>query len=144
MRECYNNLSITPEQARSIEDKTRDQACSKVLFQQRSGCITASKLKATAHTDLAQLSQSLIMSICYPCDHQFHTQATAWGCTHEKTAREAYVQQIVKEHPDFSMRKSGLVVHPSFPHMGASPDGVIGCGCCGPGVLEVKCPYMQG
>ena len=25
--------------------------------------------------------------------------------------------------------------------MGASPDGIINCACCGYGVLEIKCPY---
>ena len=37
--------------------------------------------------------------------------------------------------------KSGLLIHTSYPHLGASPDGVISCNCCGNGVLEVKCPY---
>ena len=41
--------------------------------------------------------------------------------------------QMIKEHPGFSVCKSGLV--------GASPEGLIKCGCCGPGVLEVKCPF---
>ena len=34
-----------------------------------------------------------------------------------------------------------MVVHPSYPHLGATPDGCINCECCGFGVLEVKCPY---
>ena len=25
--------------------------------------------------------------------------------------------------------------------MGASPDGIVSCSCCGKGVLEVKCPH---
>ena len=27
--------------------------------------------------------------------------------------------------------------------MGASPDGLIECKCCGKGVLEIKCPYSH-
>ena len=27
------------------------------------------------------------------------------------------------------------------PYLGASPDGIINCNCCGKGVLEVKCPF---
>ena len=34
---------------------------------------------------------------------------------------------------------SGLVVHESYPFMGASPDGIINCKCCGFGVLEITC-----
>ena len=26
--------------------------------------------------------------------------------------------------------------------MGASPDGVVQCTCCGTGVIETKCPYL--
>ena len=36
----------------------------------------------------------------------------------------------------------GLHINPSFPHLGASPDGVVQCECCGNGVLEITCPYM--
>jgi hypothetical protein len=32
-------------------------------------------------------------------------------------------------------------VNPEFPFLGASPDGLIDCKCCGKGVCEVKCPY---
>ncbi len=140
--ESYNNITITQEEAKNVEEKTRDQVRSKIWFQQRSGRITASKFKAAAHTDVTQPSQSLIKAICYPDNHQFRSQATAWGCEHEETGRKAYMAQMAKEHPGFCVCKSGLVVHPSYPHMGASPDGLIRCECCGPGVLEVKCPFL--
>lgn len=32
-------------------------------------------------------------------------------------------------------------MNPSFPHLGATPDGLISCHCCGTGILEIKCPY---
>ena len=25
--------------------------------------------------------------------------------------------------------------------MGASPDGIVQCDCCGKGVVEIKCPF---
>lgn len=37
--------------------------------------------------------------------------------------------------------ESGLVIDVSYPHMGASPDGIVTCACCGRGVIEIKCPY---
>ena len=36
---------------------------------------------------------------------------------------------------------SGLVVNTKYPHLGASPDRIIECECCGIGCLEIKCPY---
>ena len=32
---------------------------------------------------------------------------------------------------------------PKWPHLGASPDGIVECSCCGKGVLEIKCPYCH-
>ena len=39
------------------------------------------------------------------------------------------------------VQDSGLHINPSFPHLGASPDGIVQFECCGNGVLEIKCPY---
>ena len=139
---CFNDIKVTSEQAQVIEENTRSQANSKVWFQQRSGRITASKLKAAVHTNVSQPSQSLIMSICYPESRQFSSKATNWGCAHEQTARDAYARLKSKEHQNFSVRTCGLFIHPSYPHLGASPDGIITCTCCdGVAVLEVKCPF---
>lgn len=37
--------------------------------------------------------------------------------------------------------KAGLFVDVEKPYIGASPDGIIQCRCCGMGSLEVKCPF---
>ena len=37
--------------------------------------------------------------------------------------------------------EAGLHVDLQYPYMGASPDGIINCECCGKGVLEIKCPF---
>ena len=29
------------------------------------------------------------------------------------------------------------------PHLGASPDGLVRCACCGKGVIELKCPIYS-
>ena len=140
--QCFNEIKVTADQARVIEENTRSQAKSKVWFHQRSGHITASKLKAAVHTNISQPSKSLIMFICYPEGRQFYLKATSWGCKHEQTACDAYVTLKRKEHKNFSMCTCGLFIHPLYPHLGASPDGVITCTCCdGVAVLEVKCPF---
>ena len=46
-----------------------------------------------------------------------------------------------KTHTEFSISESGLVIDPSHPFMGASPDSFVECKCRGKGVIEVKCPY---
>jgi len=33
-------------------------------------------------------------------------------------------------------------VYPLYPHLGASPDGLVQCDCCpGKGLIEIKCPF---
>ena len=57
--------------------------------------------------------------------------ALRWGRDLEPFAREAYELEtgnIVTE--------SGFIVHPKYPHVGCSPDGLIGTD----GGLELKCP----
>ena len=44
-------------------------------------------------------------------------------------------------HDEFDLSTSGLFINPSYPHIGATPDGLVSCTCCGDGVMEVKCPH---
>ena len=48
---------------------------------------------------------------------------------------------MCKKHLNFKVSRSGFIIPLSYPLMGASPDGIIKCKCCGSGVLEIKCPY---
>ena len=36
--------------------------------------------------------------------------------------------------------EAGLFIDPYRPFLGASPDGIVNCKCCGKGVIEIKCP----
>ena len=84
------NVTITSEQCKAVEMRTRDQANSRLWFRMRAGRITASKFKSVCHTDPASPSLSLIMSICHPDTVRFKTAATSWGCEHETSALEQY------------------------------------------------------
>ena len=110
-------------------------------FQQKSGRVTASRLKSVISTDVSQPSLSLVKAICYPDAHQFYSAACSYGCKHEEAARIEYVYEMKRKHIQFSIMESGLVLDPLHPFLGATPDGVISCDCCGSGVLEIKCPY---
>ena len=45
------------------------------------------------------------------------------------------------KHENFIVIQCGLILDPEFPFMGATPDGLVNCKCCGSGVLEIKCPF---
>ena len=55
--------------------------------------------------------------------------------------RQSFVLYGSKIHKTFFVIKSGLILHPSYPFFGATPDGIVNCSCCGPGILEIKCPF---
>lgn len=56
-------------------------------------------------------------------------------------ARNLYEKKYVSEHKSGKLKPTGLIVDPNVPFLGASPDGILQCKCCGTGVLAIKCPY---
>jgi len=139
--EVFEAVSFSFSQAQKVEEMTRTQAESRHWYHQRAGRVTASKLRQVLHTDSSQPSFSLITSICYPETYKGMPVACKYGCEHESRARDQYVELLGKSHNDFFVIKSGLILHPSFPFFGATPDGIVHCSCHGPGVLEIKCPF---
>ena len=65
-----------------------------------------------------------------------HIPAVQYGLTNEP-----FVFQEVKEYFERIEQKPvvqcGMYLHPKYPFLGASPDGLIGDNC----VLEIKCPF---
>jgi len=73
--------------------------------------------------------------------NDFSSKATQWGRKHEPAARRKYTLSLGKTHDNFKVSECGLLVCENMPYLGASPDGLVECSCCGMGVLEVKCPF---
>ena len=69
-------------------------------------------MKAVCHTNQASPSRSLIKTICYPEEFIFRSKQTAYGSKNEKKARESYSKVSVKNHNDFQLSESGLVINP--------------------------------
>eukprot|EP00117_Sycon_ciliatum_P019190 scpid45373/ scgid17476/ PHD finger protein ING1; Protein INHIBITOR OF GROWTH 1 len=134
-------VCVSEEEARAVEQATRNQADSKAWFEFRAGRITASKLKSAVRTDISQPSASLVRSVCYPEAHKFRSKATQWGCDHEQKAIDNYSEHASATHQKVEVLPSGFVIHPDYPYLGATPDSLVQCSCCGNGVVEVKCPY---
>ena len=82
-------------------------------------------------------------SICYPESAKFTTTATQYGCEHEHKAVDAYKLKQLQLHQELKITPAGFVVYLNKACFGASPDSYVECLCCGPGVLEVKCPYCM-
>jgi len=69
--------------------------------------------------------------------------ALNWGITNEPIACKAYADRMQAVHDDFVYECAGLFINPAFPHLGASPNGLVSCRCCGAGLVEIKCPYTH-
>ena len=67
--------------------------------------------------------------------------ALDWGTKNEATARKEYLKGAKEMHVSFKYRSTGLHVSVQYPHLGATPDGLVECECCGPGLIEIKCPF---
>ena len=86
-------------------------------------------LTSTAYISLA----TIIFSICYPQMYKGMPVA-CYGCENKNVAREKYIETYSRAHETFFVIKSGLIcTHHTF--FGATPDGIINCSCCGPGVF---------
>ena len=48
-----------------------------------------------------------------------------------------------KTHVEFEVSDTGFFIDCCTPYLGATPDAISNCACCGKGVIEIKCPYCQ-
>ena len=70
-----------------------------------------------------------------------NAQALKWGRDHEEVARQHYTTLMTKEHVNLSVTEVGLTIDPAYPYLGATPDGMATCDCCGQRIIEIKCPF---
>ena len=56
----------------------------------------------------------------------------------EPETRISFFSDESKNHENFTIYQSGLVIDADFPCLEASPDGIATCSCHGTGVVEIK------
>nr|XP_047129247.1 uncharacterized protein LOC124809277 isoform X2 [Hydra vulgaris] len=138
-----DTLLTTKEACQLVEEQTRSQATSRVWFRFRAGRITSSNMKKACITSPLKPSISTVKSICYPSLLKFKTAATDWRCQHETCALDCYTNLIKDKHTGLKIYKSGLHIDHNNSYLGATPDSLVSCNCCGKRVLEIKCPFCH-
>lgn len=138
--EILRTITVSHEESHNVEKLTREQSLCTQWFQFREGRLTASKFYDICHTNVQRPSVSLIKGIMHYVPN-IETPAIKWGKTKEEVALNEYAEMMKINHPSFSARRSGLMLNPNYPTLGASPDAVIDCMCCGKGLVEIKCPF---
>lgn len=136
----YDCLTISQAEADFLERSTRRQHRSEVWNIHRKGRLTSSNFHRVA-TCRASTSPTTLISSIMGYSGTASTQAMSWGIDHEEEARREFIGLEGQNHKSFSVRTSGLIVNCTWPYLGASPDGIVECGCCDKCMLEIKCPY---
>ena len=79
---------------------------------------------------------------------KIHSFTNRYGLKKEPIAAKLIEKHIKDKnlHTNFSLKRVGFVIAPTTPYViGASPDRLTECDCCGRCVLEIKCPStLQG
>ncbi|XP_064472400.1 uncharacterized protein LOC135386417 [Ornithodoros turicata] len=131
-------LRITNEDSQAIEAATRQQRNSSAWFEHRKGRITASIFKEVCASRMTKCT-SLINKIFRPTF--INTAAVQYGIENEESAKRTALEIFSLSHQNARMEDCGLMVPPSYPYLGCSPDALLHCDCHAPAVLEVKCIY---
>ena len=137
----FENLTISKEQIKYVEQNTRGQSCNPFWFAVRSGRITASQFGKFKPDKTLSLGISDIHAICYKSESNTVSLSANWGIKNESKARNVYKAMMSPLHKDFKVHECGFFISPKHSYLGASPDGLVECACHGSGLLEIKCPF---
>ena len=139
-----STLVVTKEEAAYLEESTRLQSQSLLWYEHRKGRITASRFRAVSRASTDSPPASLIKALLQ--ETKFDSSkvpALHWGISNEDEARKDYLEAAQQKHVDLHCSTAGLHVNPTYPHLGATPDGIVTCDCCGKGLIEIKCPFKH-
>lgn len=126
----------------NIEQRSTEwhqQRCGKITASRFSDCLAFTKGSKNVPPKPLEARNKYARELAFEITsgnpvHMVSSKSMAWGTEAEVLAREAYELEtgaIVTE--------SGFVLHPDYPYIGASPDGLIGKD----GGLEIKSPHDE-
>ena len=138
----FNQMKISQE-AQYLSQASCLQSQSLLWFEHRKGRITASQFGAICRTSIQSPSQSLLNRILQ-ITPMVNAAALDWGISKE-VQQSQHTSMLFKQTTPhaFVVKSTGLRLNPDYPHLGASPNGLVSCFCCGYGLLETKCPYSK-
>lgn len=102
-------------------------------YQARQNMFTASEIACILECNIYQTKYDIFVKKLSPIEH-IDNEATEWGNMFEATAIEFY-EFLTQE----KVHSLGLIKHPKYEWIGASPDGLLLSGK----LLEIKCPIRR-
>lgn len=135
-----NTTTTTKEEAATLEIDTREQSRSERWHTERLQRLTASKFSKVCNKVDAidrkpdsNVTEKFLQSVYSRTT--FSNDATIYGTDCEQLALREYCK-LTGNH----VHSCGLVVNPTAPFLGASPDALV-CVKGVTGIVEVKCPF---
>ena len=148
--EYYERLTqtMTDENIMKIEQHTRGQNSNENWHHARKHIITASKahavktrmeshMKSAGKTDFTKLIEKIAGEITI----NGNIPALQYGREMEAEAVSCFTEVYKIHHKAVVIKECGLSICKDICFVGASPDRIINCSCCGLRLLEVKCPF---
>ncbi len=145
LSDIFKKLMETNESERAyLESQTVKQSKSVVWHEMRRGRIMASIMHLVMCAKIDRPAPSTILTITsklYSSSKLKAGDPRQYGKENEKVAISEYKEFLHDSgHVAVHITEIGMNVHPDFPFIGASPDALVQCDCCGSRLLEVKCP----
>ena len=144
--EMIKSLTVNMQQSFDLQENTKKQSDCPEWFEARKNRITSSNSHKifTRKRDFEKLAKKLTK----PSKKQPKKlkEILNHGTQNEPVAREKYILGMkYRLQQGIKVQETGLCVQPSFPWLGASPDGLVVYLDNGkqPGLLEIKCPYAK-
>ena len=141
----FEAISLTQEQADMINEKTKGQGETEFWSKQRVGRLTASNFYKICHLRESTNKDNTLKELLNYCPLPAERTPVQfqWGHDKEQAAIDLYIKKFHKKNQGLCVKNSGLVVNTSWPHLGASPDGIRYCECCGKRVVEIKSLFSK-
>lgn len=138
----------SPQAAQQAAQQVEHEQGSAEWHEARLGKITASRFcdmmtNGRGASTMGQTAYSYMYDIIAEiltgqAQDRIDNMAVRWGHENEPHARAMYCF-----HRNARVVKQGFLVHPDYPHVGGSPDGLVEGDAEGPGGVEIKCPMSS-
>ena len=141
----FEEIAVTQKEADMICEKTKNQGQTDFWSKQRTGRLTGSNFYRICHLRENTNKDNILKELLnyHPLPPEKQPEQFRWGHEKENSALDLYLKKLQKKHKGLVICKGGLVVNVSWPHLGASPDGIRHCLCFAKRVIEVKSLFSK-
>ena len=142
-QEFLNKLqNITLRELWMIERRTRGQSRNVNWFHYRKSIITATLSYRIANAvKRGEESERINTAITKIESVQLFYPAITYGRENEQNGIDSFIKIFKTKHFDVRVIQPGLCLDKTCLIIGGSADAIVICSCCGPSILEIKCPY---